>query len=217
MGVAFENITERKRIEKALVESTRKYRLVVNSVKEVIFQTDTEGHWTFLNPAWMDITGFTIIDSLKDPFTDYIWASEDQHCCEQVFKSIIAGAAESLQCVFRIKTKAGNLCWVEMNAQPNHDDEDKIIGTSGTLRDITERQQAKAALQARADELAQLNRILLQTTAQLKKRNQELDQFAYVTSHDLKAPLRAIANLSEWLEEDLEDKLAIALRGALRS
>ena len=75
------------------------------------------------------------------------------------------------------------------------------------FENITERQEAEAALQARAEELAQLNRALLQTTAQLKKRNQELDQFAYVTSHDLKAPLRAIANLSEWLEEDLEDKL----------
>ncbi len=37
----------------------------------------------------------------------------------------------------------------------------------------------------------------------LERSNQELDQFAYVTSHDLKAPLRGIANLSQWLEEDL--------------
>jgi hypothetical protein len=45
-----------------------------------------------------------------------------------------------------------------------------------------------------------MNTILTQTTAMLKKRNDELDQFAYVASHDLKAPLRAIANLSEWIE-----------------
>ena len=45
------------------------------------------------------------------------------------------------------------------------------------------------------------DRILL--IAALKKSNQDLDQFAYVASHDLKAPLRGIANLSEWLEEDL--------------
>jgi light-regulated signal transduction histidine kinase (bacteriophytochrome) len=49
--------------------------------------------------------------------------------------------------------------------------------------------------------------VLAQTTANLEKRNIELDQFAYIVSHDLKAPLRAIANLSQWLEEDLEDHL----------
>jgi len=43
--------------------------------------------------------------------------------------------------------------------------------------------------------------------AELKRSNQELDQFAYVASHDLKAPLRAIDNASRWLEEDLKDKL----------
>jgi light-regulated signal transduction histidine kinase (bacteriophytochrome) len=40
--------------------------------------------------------------------------------------------------------------------------------------------------------------------AKLEKINKELDQFAYIVSHDLKAPLRAIINLSQWLQEDLE-------------
>ncbi len=51
------------------------------------------------------------------------------------------------------------------------------------------------------------NAYLARTTQTLEKRNQELDQFAYIVSHDLKAPLRAIANLSSWIEEDLEDHL----------
>ena len=207
LGIAFENITERMQTEKALVETMRRYRLVVNSVKEIIFQTDTKAYWTFLNPAWTNITGFTVIESLKHRFPDYICQQEEKRQWEELFQSLISGKEKSFQYSFRLQTKTGKLLWLEMNAQLNQDDEGNKIGTSGTISDITERQEAELALQARAEELAQLNRVLMQTTAQLEKRNQELDQFVYVTSHDLKAPLRAISNLSQWLEEDLEDKL----------
>jgi signal transduction histidine kinase len=91
-----------------------------------------------------------------------------------------------------------------MYAQLEYNSNDETLGVYGTLNDVTERKQTEAVLQARADELAQINFMLLQATSELEKRNKELDQFAYVTSHDLKAPLRAIANLSEWIEEDLQ-------------
>lgn len=82
-----------------------------------------------------------------------------------------------------------------------------VIGINVTVQEITERKQAELMLQERTVELVKLNSILAQTTALVRERNQELDQFAYVVSHDLKAPLRAIANLSEWIEDDLEGKL----------
>jgi signal transduction histidine kinase len=63
------------------------------------------------------------------------------------------------------------------------------------------------------DEMSHLSRSLDLMAQKLKtyitnltKMNRELDQFAYVVSHDLKAPLRAINNLAEWIAEDITDK-----------
>ncbi len=207
VGVAFDNVGDRKRMETALAESERLYRNVINSVKEVVFQIAKTGIWTFLSAAWTDITGFNIEDSLLMPFTDLMYAEEEKLKARELFESVTSGEVEHFQYEFRILTKNGDFRWLEMYAQIEHNSDGETLGVYGTLNDVTQRKQTEAVLQARADELAQINLILLQTTSELEKRNKELDQFAYVTSHDLKAPLRAIANLSEWIEEDLEEAL----------
>jgi len=78
--------------------------------------------------------------------------------------------------------------------------------------EINERLHAEKELQILNETLEQ--RVAIRT-AEAERHVEELEQFAYVTSHDLKAPLRGIANLATWLEEDLQEKLTAVTREQL--
>ena len=75
---------------------------------------------------------------------------------------------------------------------------------SGTIRDISERKEAEGKILQYTRDLENKNREL----QMLAHSNIQLDEFAYVASHDLKAPLRVIDNASKWLEEDLQEHLS---------
>lgn len=84
--------------------------------------------------------------------------------------------------------------------QPLLDANDRVYGIMTHAVEVTEQVRARQEIEKKAEELTTL-------TEALQRSNQELDRFAYVTSHDLKAPLRGIANLAEWIEEDLAECL----------
>ena len=63
-------------------------------------------------------------------------------------------------------------------------------------------------LKAQKQQVEETINSLETTNISLEKKNKELDEFAYITSHDLKSPLRGINNLSEWIEEDIGEKLS---------
>ncbi|MET0065624.1 MAG: ATP-binding protein [Candidatus Thiodiazotropha sp.] len=71
-------------------------------------------------------------------------------------------------------------------------------------KEVVERKAAETQLQRLNETLEQH---IASRTAEAERRAEYLEQFAYVTSHDLKAPLRAVSNLAEWIEEDLADRI----------
>ena len=84
--------------------------------------------------------------------------------------------------------------------QPLLDAEGKVYGILTHAVEVTDQVLSRKEVEQKAEELARL-------THELERSNRELDQFAYVASHDLKAPLRGIANLTQWIEEDLGDRV----------
>lgn len=82
--------------------------------------------------------------------------------------------------------------------QPLADADGSSTGILAHGVDVTEQVRARQEVEEKAEELDRLTRAL-------KATNEELDQFAYVASHDLKAPLRGISSIASWIEEDLGD------------
>lgn len=132
------DITERKQAEQALQESEERYRSVVNHVKEVIFQTNLKGQWTFLNPAWEEITGFSVEESLGRSSLTYIHP-DDQQANLSYFQPLLNRQKAYCRHEVRYLTQDGRLCWMEVYARLTLDAQGQTVGTSGTLRDITDR------------------------------------------------------------------------------
>ena len=131
---------ERKRSEMELDASEVKYRSVVASIKEVVFQINEFGHWTSLNPAWKGITGFEVKEALGTLFLEYIHHDDRQHN-SAIFLQLLERKLDYCRHETRLLTKDGKFRWVEMYAQLTLNNDGTILGTAGSLTDITERKQ----------------------------------------------------------------------------
>ena len=137
---------ERKRSEEALDRSEVKYRSVVDSIKEVIFQLDEFGNWVFVNPAWTAVTGFDVKPTLGTFFLEYIH-QEDQPHNRHIFLKLIERELEYCRYETRFLTQGGKVRWVEVYAQITLDHQGAAKGLSGTLTDITDRKLAEVQAQ----------------------------------------------------------------------
>ncbi len=150
-------------IAEAHQRSETRYRSLVTNLKEVVFQTDEAGFWVLLNPAWEEITGYTVEESLDTLFLNYVHP-DDRELNNQLFLPLIERTRESCRHEVRYLTKDGRIRWIEMFARGVFDAKDKITGTAGTLYDITERKLAeedlgkqRAAIEAAIDGVAILD------------------------------------------------------------
>lgn len=132
---------ERQHNQEALQQSEEKYRSVVNNVKEVIFQTDAEGNWTFLNSAWYEITGFSCSESLGTPFLNYIHPADRQHHQNQ-FRCLLKSQKHDCPYEIRLCTKSGGFRWIEVHPHLTKTPDGRISATAGMLNDITEQKLA---------------------------------------------------------------------------
>jgi PAS domain S-box-containing protein len=214
--------TEMRSRELRLRESRNLIEAIVANVVDGVMTIDTRGRIETFNDAAVKMFGYHAHEVVGWQWQKLLNTEADE---DQKLLFYKAGSDPSTTPPFVMPASAANgQIWQAMGQRKNGElfpieismnsialDDDRIA----IIRDITERQQAAAKLQAKATELARLNNSLSLTNRSLMESNRELDRFAYITAHDLKAPLRAIASLSEWVEEDLDNAFSPETRSQM--
>lgn len=140
------DITESKLQAEVLAENERQYRNLVNNLREVVFESDAEGRFVFLNKSWETLTGYKLEETIGRHGIEFLDPTEADKI-PQWRKAIEAQPNQFLNFEIKYKHKNGHAIWAEVTAKRVFDQDGRMIGTTGTLIDLTPRRQAEKLLQ----------------------------------------------------------------------
>ena len=164
---------------------------IVESSEDAIIGKDLKGNITTWNPGAEKLFGYMPEEVLGKHGS--ILFPEDRLSEEHMIMERINKGETVEHFDTQRKTKGGKVLDISLTISPIKDLKGKIIGSSKIARDITERKEAERELEKK--------------TIELERSNKELNDFAYIVSHDLKAPLRAIGTLADFIVKDYREKL----------
>jgi PAS domain S-box-containing protein len=130
-------ITARKEAEDRLTASEARYRSIIDTVHDVVYQLDGDGRFTFLNHSWEQLTGWSVDESLGRTIWS-VMAPDEQAAGESGFFAFLRGELEAdVRYRFTLVTSDGGARMVEVSPQLFRVD-GEIVGTTGTLVDVTD-------------------------------------------------------------------------------
>ncbi len=198
--LAVTDITDIKNATKEVELASKYNRSLIEASLDPLVTIGSDGKITDVNRSTENVTGFTRDELIGTDFSNYFTnAKMARKGYQQVFKEGFV-----LDYPLEIKHKNGHITPVLYNASVYKDDLGKVLGVFAAARDITEIQKAEDILVNYHDNLEERVKI---RTKELAESNEDLKRFAYITSHDLREPLRMITNFLQLLERRYKDKL----------
>lgn len=194
------DVTERKEYEERLLRANQRAALAEAAVRGFVYELDLASGKGERSPGIYQMLGYRPEELGRDAPTWTELIHPDDYTGSvmgEIEKTLAEGSTFSLE--YRLRHRDGHYVYVWDQGIVERDAAGKAVRIVGIAADISQRKQFEQSLQDLNDTLEQ--RVAMRTV-ELERSNNELDRFAYVASHDLKSPLRAIDNLSLWIAED---------------
>ncbi len=176
-------------IREHLYEKEKKYKTIFENVQDVFYQTDLQGKIIEVSPSILSLTGYSRLEFIGDNFDRLYESQEDKKA--KVKKLLENG--ELINYEANLKTKNGTLKYVSINTRFILDELGKPSHIDGVIRDVTERKKNELKIELQ--------------NQKLQNQNKELEQFAYIASHDLQEPLQTLMSISKMFKEEYSSKL----------
>lgn len=184
------DITERRLYEEKLKESEERYRAIVQFSNEMIWSIDKDGYFTFINRSVEKVLGYKSEELIGQNIVKLIPNEDISEMKDKFSRMLLGNNTMGYETPFISKGNQKRI--ISINSVPLYS-RGNIVGTTSFGRDITEQKMAEKQIRESAIKLA--------------RSNKELEQFAYIASHDLQEPLRSIYSFTQLLAEKLAGEL----------
>lgn len=186
-------VMERNLVEDALRAEETRYRMIVETTSEWIWESDQSGRILFSNPSVEQILGYRP-EELVGRAGAQLMHPDDRRKVESLRPRWIESRKGFQEIVLRMRRRDGAWRDLECSARPVFDAHGEHMGFLGSARDVTARAQAEATTKRMA--------------AELQQSNMDLEEFALIASHDLQEPLRKLQSFGGLLQEEYASVIA---------
>ena len=198
------DIRERQRAAAALKASQERFELAMRGSGDGLWDWNPITDEVYYSLRFKEILGYS-----DDEFTNNFASWVDHLHPEDRFGVLEALDNHlynhfSFDIEYRLRTKSGDYRWIWARGQAIWNERGQATRMAGSIGDITPLKDTQSALR---EANAELERRVEQRTAQLTRSNQELEQFAYIVSHDLQEPLRKMKSFSQLLVRECQAQL----------